>query len=45
MRGRAEMAGGESDSVLSFGYFFLQEIFSPPILGVGNTEESKTDFF
>lgn len=28
MRGRAEVAGGESDSVLSFGYFFLQEIFS-----------------
>ena len=28
MRGRAEVAGGESDSVLSFRYFFLQEIFS-----------------
>ena len=45
MRGRAEVAGGESDSVLSFGHFFLQEIFSPPMLGAGNTEESKTDFF
>ena len=45
MRGRAEVAGGESDSVLSFGHFSLQEIFSPPMLGAGNTEESKTDFF
>ena len=43
MRGRAELAGGES--VLSFGYFFLQEIFSSPMLGAGNTEESKPDFF
>lgn len=28
MRGHAEVAGGESDSMLFFGYFFLQEIFS-----------------
>ena len=44
MRGRAEAVGGESDSMLSFGYFLLQEIFSLPVLGAGNTEESEPDF-
>lgn len=29
--------------MLSFGYFLLQEIFSLPVLGAGNTERRQTD--
>lgn len=42
--GGAEAVGGESDSMLSFWVFPPSEIFSLPVLGAGNTEESETDF-